>query len=377
MSMELIHTSVQRGIRGDNGFATACATRGLPPQLESVLAELSSYDFDTSRSVGGDVVEWAHRIVKSGSKAHTILSRVAPCGSDWSGRPNRVAHHLVVEASERAPAGPAWALSAFAGFATAVPVVEERASGPVIPSASCGPRRPAAWESAGFDGGWAGIVACTLLDHPSSTCFVVLPDEMDCLGLVSDVLALIPEERRWFITFSTRPQRMPASVTCQLRFVRAGASGINRILGEPGARRIVVARGQSPEPSAAVDAARAGETVQPSIQRPVRTYVAPVVRNTPQVQDAPPRPAAAPPKVGRSMQRASATAAGTASPAVSMSYPGVDSSGAVHAAPRSSGAPIGGLRTDIPGVPALAWGLFIYSAVAVLIAFVLGILSLL
>ena len=220
MSLELIHSSVQRGLRGDSGFATAVATRGMHPSLESVLAEVSSYDFDVARNVGADRVEWAHRIVTVVGKTFTVLSRVAPCGSDWSGRPNRIAHHVVIDASERASAGPAWMLENLRGLAEAPPVVEERASGPALPRGSSGPRPAEAWRAAGFDGGWAGVVARTMLDYPSSPCYVVLPDETDCLPLLSDVLALLPEERRWFVTFSTRPQRVPSSVRCQLRFVR-------------------------------------------------------------------------------------------------------------------------------------------------------------
>jgi hypothetical protein len=89
MSFEFVHTSVAKGLRGDSGFAVAVATRGLPPALEPALAELSAYDFDGNRAVGADAIDWAHRILSVAGRSYTVLSRTAPCGSDWSGRPNR------------------------------------------------------------------------------------------------------------------------------------------------------------------------------------------------------------------------------------------------------------------------------------------------
>lgn len=291
MSFELIHTSVQKGLRGDSGFATAIATRGIPTAIEPVLAELSAYDVDSGRSVGADRIDWAHRIVNVGGKSFTVLSRTGPCGPDWSGRPNRVAHHILLSPEERAAAGPAWSLEAFSSFAESVPAVEERASGPSAPSGSLGPRRATAWERLGFDPGWAGIVARTLLDAPTSTCYVVLPAETSALPLVCDVFALLPEDRRWHVTFSTRCQRVPANTKCQLRFVRAGANGLQKLLNEPGVKQITVTAGIAADASPAAEAARAGRVVEPSPRAIPNTRVQPVLNKKPQLSEAGTEPA--------------------------------------------------------------------------------------
>ena len=73
MSHEFVHTSVERGVRGQGGFTLAAVTRGLPSSLDPVLAELSGYDFDRTRAVGADTIEWAHRILSVQGRSHTVL----------------------------------------------------------------------------------------------------------------------------------------------------------------------------------------------------------------------------------------------------------------------------------------------------------------
>jgi hypothetical protein len=281
MSFEFVHASVDRGVRGDGGFTVAALTRGLPPALEPALSELSAYDFDRNRAVGADRVDWAHRILSVHGRSYTVISRTGPCGNDVSGRPNRVAHHIVVSAEERAPAGPAWMLSKFEGLHETVPAVGERESAPRLPQGDEAARPALAWEHRGFDRGWAGVIAQHLLDHPGATCCVVMPEEVDALPLACDVLALIPPEKRWLITFSTRFQRLPACGRCQLRFLRAGALGVRAMLAEPGARIVEVEKGIDVGDSSAARAAREGRFVEGTTPAPPRQRVNPVLQARP------------------------------------------------------------------------------------------------
>lgn len=362
MSLELIHASVQKGLDGDGGFASVVVTRGTPSVLKAVLVEISSYDFDPARNVGADSVEWAHRIITVAGKTFTVVSRIAPCGADWSGRPNRIAHHIVVDASERAAAGPAWLLSNLRVLSEAPPPVEERAVGPALPRGSGGARPATAWIRAGFDAGWAGVVARTLLDHPGSICYVVLPRACECLPLVEDVLALVPEDRRWFITFSTRSQRAPSSVRCLLRFVREGATGLQKLLNEPGAKKIVVSVTHAPEACDAVEAARSGHTVTPTLQQQSRR-IEPVMRKGSVSQTV----AAPDSKVTRR-----AEASRTASASVpSLPTPHQQQSDSRVAEPVSK--PFVAPDTDAGREPSSIWVWigFIYSVVAIVIALLL------
>lgn len=365
MSAELVHSSVPKGLDGDGGFTSVAITRGTPPTLKAVLVELSSYDFDPSRSVGADSVEWAHRIITVAGKTYTAVSRTAPCGVDWSGRPNRIAHHVVIDASERTEAGPAWLLSRLTALAESPPAVEERAAGPVLPKGTQGPRAAAAWTAAGFDAGWAGEVARTILDHPNAICYVVLPAPCNCLPLVADVFALLPAERRWFVTFSTRSQRSPSSVRCQLRFVRAGATGLQKLLNEPGVKRIVVTAGGSPEPSAAAEAARVGRRVEPSVHQP-SARVDPVMRTPP-----------APIRARATIESSPAPAVtAPASPTVPVpATPALRSAGASRGSHPEKPAVIEPAPQPMDPTPEQGsiwvWVGFIYSAVAIALALVL------
>lgn len=268
MSFELIHASVAKGLDGGSGFATVVATAGLPQPLEAVLKELSAYDFDPSRAVGADRVDHAHRIVTVQGSTWTVVSRIAPCGSDASGRPNRIAHHLVVEQSERAAAGPAALIAAYRSFAQMPPAVERRARGPALPTPIDEPPRPAdAWTQAGFDAGFAGLAARMLLDQSPAPIYLVFTEEVDALPLVDDIVMMLPAERRWLVTFSTRFLRASASVRCQLRCVREGAPGVASLLAEPGARHLVVRRGAEAGASAAADAAREGRALESAVPR--------------------------------------------------------------------------------------------------------------
>jgi len=355
MSLELIHTSVERGLRGTSGFATAVATRGMPAGLEPALEELSAYDFDASRALGADRIDWGHRIVTLGGRAYSVLSRTAPCGSDWSGRSNRVAHHVVVDPAERAASGPAWTLASMRNLADGVPAVEERAAGPSVPQGGALAPRPAdAWIAAGFDAGWAGVVARALLDAQGAPCYLVLPAETDTLPLLVDVFALLPEDRRWQVTFSTRFQRVGANAKCQLRCVRKGAPSLAKLLSEPGARQMHVDRGVSAGESDAAEAGRRGAIVE-SAQRP-SVRVEPVLRSagTPRAAET---PAAASDWSQRSPQ-----------PTSSADPSRADADWSVDPAPARTGRVAAGEGN------LLAWILFGFSAVALLVSFVLAVL---
>jgi hypothetical protein len=134
-----------------------------------------------------------------------------------------------------------------------------------------------AWNAAGFDAGWAGLVARMLLDHASAPCYLVLPAVTDTLPLLEDVFALIPEDRRWHVTFSTRFQRASAGAKCQVRCVRAGAPALPVLLAEPGTRQLTIDRGVPAGEAVAADAGRMGYLLE-VVGRTDASRVQPVLR---------------------------------------------------------------------------------------------------
>jgi len=98
MAYQLIYTSVRRGlIPGRSGYTVAARHRQIRDRLVADLERISSYTFAKS---GSSPVVYAHRKLEvSGADFH-ILSRIVDAGSDYTGRTNHLAHHLVCEPKE-------------------------------------------------------------------------------------------------------------------------------------------------------------------------------------------------------------------------------------------------------------------------------------
>jgi hypothetical protein len=252
MAHEYVNTSVPKHLKGQDGYGPVVMTRNLPNGLEPILEDLSFYEINPDRLVGADAtIDWCHRIVSCMGRTYTVLSRIGPCGYDNTKRLIRIAHHVAIDATERAEPGPAWVLRNFRGWISEVPTIEHRATGPTLPKGSAGSSEAVHWKAAGLDPGWAGVTARYLIDSAGSACRLVLPAgsaAVDVLGLVEDVIALIPPERRWNVTFSTRGTPANSNVRCQLLCLRERAPNLAAILRQPG-RTIEVKPGASSAPS--------------------------------------------------------------------------------------------------------------------------------
>src|SRR5438105_1995262 len=110
MSQELHYTSVPRGLKpGSRGFGTVAVTADLPGQLADRLESLSGYQAVYSpndASAALNPVVHAHVRLTLGGRVLHVLSRIGPAGLDYSGRPNKYAHHVVLDANERPEGGP-------------------------------------------------------------------------------------------------------------------------------------------------------------------------------------------------------------------------------------------------------------------------------
>src|SRR6185437_8765 len=115
MSQELHYTSLPRGLKpGSRGFGAVAVTAGLPDLLAERLESLSGYQAvyppgDPSAAL--NPIVHAHVRLTAGGKVLDVLSRIGPAGLDYSGRPNKYAHHMVLDDDDRPDGGPAWLLS--------------------------------------------------------------------------------------------------------------------------------------------------------------------------------------------------------------------------------------------------------------------------
>jgi hypothetical protein len=228
VSLELIYTSAAKGLKpGTRGFCTVAMTQGMPPQLADRLESLSGY-----RQVFGPqdpqaalnpVVQSHLRLSVAGRNYH-ILSRICAAGLDYSQRANKFAYHLVLDASELPPAGPAWAIlqsglmkTAWNGAPQFLP------AGPRCPAANVAPAFCRTWQQVTGDAGWGGALAESAVEKPKNPVTIIFRPGLDPLPLIAESLALLPAELRWNVTFSTYHTKLPPGVECNWRCVLQGS----------------------------------------------------------------------------------------------------------------------------------------------------------
>jgi len=220
---EIVYTSAEKGLKqGSRGFCTVVSTAGMSLALAERLESMSGYRHafplhDPQASM--NPVCFSHVTTRLAGKSLHVISRVADAGQDYTGRSNKLAHHLVIDNVASMPGGPA-RLMAEPG------VIVEQWDGNVrnVPPRElrCAPLPASiplvAWQSLTGDEGWAGSVAEQLLQNPAPVS-IIFKAGTDTLTLVREVLDLVPAPQRWNVTFSTYFTRLLAGAECQLRFV--------------------------------------------------------------------------------------------------------------------------------------------------------------
>lgn len=286
--MELVHTSAPRGLRpGTRGFCTVAATQGMPTDLMDRLESMSGFKQALDGADSRPRAVFSHLVLSVGGVPMHLLSRIGPAPADYSGRTNRIAHHVLLSEPECPAAGPTAVLAAKGIF-------EEHWSGeprtinrrlkvdlePVLP-------RPCqAWAALCGDAGWAGRVLEAVFDRGPGPLYVLIPSRADALALMSEVIALLPEARRWEATFTSHFQGDASpDVRCKIRFVPDTPDGQRLVRASFGAQSLdLSAVADLPPPTGpAAEAARAGTTYGPPQSAGPRRLAppAPIVVDTP------------------------------------------------------------------------------------------------
>ncbi len=240
MSQELHYTSVPRGLKpGSRGFGTVAATANLPETLADRLEGLSVYQAvyppgDPSAAL--NPIAYVHVRLKMGSHDQDVLSRIGPAGLDYSGRPNKYAHHVILRPEERPEGGPAWLLSQ-PRFLRHAWDGEPRILAEELPVPR-GDRPPGiaeAWLALTGDAGWAGVLAESFLADPRRPVFLVFRPGIELLPLFVEAIALLPPSRRWDVEFSTYLTTLPPGVSFTWRGVLEGSAQAKNARRLPGA----------------------------------------------------------------------------------------------------------------------------------------------
>ena len=147
-----------------------------------------------------------------------MLSRVAMGGSDYSGRLNKFAYHLMLDASEHAPAGPAWML-AHPGIMKTGWEGEPRVLPPIKLSL---PRADETLSDEAAGNRDARALADAFVMDASKSASIVYPPGLDPLPLLAGALSLLDARLRWQVTFSTCFSELSAGLSCNWRCMPAG-----------------------------------------------------------------------------------------------------------------------------------------------------------
>ena len=221
MIEELIFTSSERGLQiGKSGFCTVASTPKMASNLTRMLESLSGYRHlftPGSPEASKNPVVYSFLQVKVGGEQKFVMSRVADAGIDYSGRSNKLAHHISLpEKSEKAGSPTRLLLDKqyFCSHWDGDP--KQLRPRPLLNKASApGPCK--FWEKVTGDAGWAGelINAC----QTGKIIYLIIQPSTPTAALLHEALSLLPRQKQWQTTFSSFYRRLPPNVQCQIRCV--------------------------------------------------------------------------------------------------------------------------------------------------------------
>lgn len=99
MAWKLIYTSASRLLQaGRSGFGTVARHRDIPPIVVEAAESCSQF----SRQAGFDPTRlvFAYRVVRGNAGRFHLLTRIADAGTDYSGRTNHLAEHVILTDAE-------------------------------------------------------------------------------------------------------------------------------------------------------------------------------------------------------------------------------------------------------------------------------------
>jgi hypothetical protein len=106
MPWQLIYTSAPRGLlSGQSGFCTVARSADLREALVQRLEQISSYHYlrvaEAAQASRNPAIS-AFRLLDLRGAKYYVLTRIQPCGLDFTARTNHLAHHLVFQPDELA-----------------------------------------------------------------------------------------------------------------------------------------------------------------------------------------------------------------------------------------------------------------------------------
>jgi hypothetical protein len=216
MASQLLYTSAPRLLEaGRTGFGTVARHRAVSGLL--VAAVERSSQFARLPGLSTRRVVLSHRIVHAGSASYHVLSCIRDAGSDYTGRTNHLAHHLIADAREARAA-------AEAGITPADVLKQMRwKSSWSEPPRFFEPSEEMALTSFRAHppaGAWQKITGRAENAHlpaQAQRCLLLLPEDEGALDLFQESLRIIGGTAAWLVSFTTHLE--PTDDLAELRWL--------------------------------------------------------------------------------------------------------------------------------------------------------------
>lgn len=236
MASQLIYTSAPRLLEaGRTGFGTVARHRSVSGLLASAVERFSQF----ARLPGHDPkrVVHSHRLVTVGASTFHVLSCLRDAGSDYTGRTNHIAHHLIADEREvRALAAegisPADVLLAMPWRETWTEAARFLEPADEVDLADLRAGSSRTWEAATGDQNNARL---PWLPGARKGCYVIAPDGVPMLALFQEALHE-KIQQAWQVTFTTSLE--PNDDVADFRWIGVTASSPLRVQLENSVRQV-------------------------------------------------------------------------------------------------------------------------------------------
>lgn len=228
MPRELIYTAADEGMDGLRGclcYAGASNDALSNKILLQNLLAINNYQElykAANPKAHSNPIGFSHYRFNAGVRDCSVISRIGPAPL-YANRTNFIAHHVILDESGKAKAGPAWAIKNFKFRDQWSPQIG-RLDTQRLAIGSLEPQICNYWKTIAGDAGWAGWLAERAQSAKPTT--VLYPTGLDPLILIQEAIALLPEYQRWNITFSTYYTLGGRGPNCTLRFIPLDADAL-------------------------------------------------------------------------------------------------------------------------------------------------------
>ena len=227
--LELVFTSAKAGlIPGRSGFCSVAWTEGMPQNLVSLLENMSGYNalyMPNDPKAELNPVCYSYQKVRYGHNELRILSRIAFAGLDYTGRTNKIAHHIIIEDDSELASlqhGPVSAFLCEENFITEwnePPRLLPRRTR--LKSATTAGLRADQWHTITGYPQWAGIVAERFLAGDEKSCLYLEYDNEvhrgNVLPLIDEIVRVLPPGAVADFTFNTYFTNAQNGIDCFFR----------------------------------------------------------------------------------------------------------------------------------------------------------------